>query len=184
MVNRNTTKISNKIIMAIKSKEKKEDKFIFAPTARAYFAKELAKSGFDFDKMLLSKQALKKVHTVTPERTFPSLVAIEYETMSEQSSYISKYISNTPYYSFEASTVDRFWKFPTDFWYELRSQSRNEEYLEWITCENLEETRTGKSHHERARDKIKELRDSVMDIIKDKTMPKYDLNEYGNPNFM
>lgn len=152
--------------MAISKKDKKADKFYFSPQARAHFAKEMMNHYFDFDKLLADKRAIRRKFETVGGRTYPVLVAIEYETQEQRNGYVSKFLNGTPYYSFEAATMEGFWKIPFCFWAELREQSKIEESRLWWECNNLEQTRTGRTYEERAREKISEFKNDITKKMK------------------
>ncbi len=147
--------------MAFTSKKKKEDRFSFSPQARAAFAKEMVHHAFDFDAFLIAKGALVKRKG--------SVIALEYEGLENQTAYVSKFIRNTAYFSFEAGTLNWAWLHPFAFWFELRSQSWDEESKALWECDRLESTRTGQPREARARKVMRELAEGMEGLIGMKT---------------
>ncbi len=139
--------------MALSNKEKKQDRFQFSGLARKAFAKELAKSGFDFDKFLMARGAILKVRG--------NVTAMEYQSQEEQQAYIAKFVKDTPYYSLEAITLEWAWKMPFTFWCELRAQSAFDENRVLHEADRAEEIRTGESREVRARKALKSLAEGL-----------------------
>jgi len=152
-------------------------KFYFTPEARRLFASEMEGFKFDFDRFLEAKRA-------TGKSKNGSLVAIQYETEDQRADYRSKFVNGTKYYSFDIVKVEDMFKVPMTFWQELREQCMSEESSAFWKVAGMEEARTGKSHNERAKEKIAEMRSGVSDIMGKMQLPKYDLKEYGNADYI
>ncbi len=145
-----------------KKRTEEEDKFNFQRSAVIAFAKEIAKLNFDFDAFLLARGAIVKRGS--------EIVPLRYDSPEDQTTYLSKYVRHTPYYSLEAATLEWAWSVPANFWYELQAQAREEVSRIWREMDRLDEKRTGKPYHVRASEMMASLRKGMIGLAAAKSV--------------
>lgn len=143
--------------MGFTKKKEEQDRFIFTKNARQAFASEMEKLGFDFDAFLIAKGAI--------AQRVGGIVALEYRELDEQAEYVKRYLSGTPFYTLEATTLEWAWRCPLAFWQELRVQARDDESNMLWRADKVEAMRSGKSHEDRARDKMSFLAVGMKSLI-------------------
>ena len=134
-------------------KEKRE-KITFTEDMVNHFVKDFSKQGFNLDKFLVSKGAMKK-SSVGNSAPFS---VVQLATTQAQDRYCRAFIQNTPYYSLEISLNRGFWEVPINFWNEIYAHSQWHIDREVDKIMTLEAMEMGVSIEERRQQIIKGMR--------------------------